>query len=93
MQQSLNQQQLETFAGAALEVQRISDDYQLRFASANSFQEQRAIQDEATSKMTKAVEDKGMTVDEYNEVARAAQADPDVATRISELVRQASDQS
>jgi hypothetical protein len=93
MQQSLNQQQLETFAGAALEVQRISDDYQLRFASANSFQEQRAIQEEATNKMTKAVEDKGMTVDEYNEVARAAQADPDVATQISELVRQAGDQS
>lgn len=88
MPSSLSQQDLQTFATAAVEVQRISDDYQARFAAADTAEERQQIQQEATDKMAKAVEDKGMTVDQYNEVARTAQSDADVANQISEYVRQ-----
>jgi hypothetical protein len=82
-----SKQELETFAVAAIEVQRISDDYQSKFAASQTPQERQQIQKEATDKMTQAVEDKGLTVDQYNEVARAAQTDADVANQINEYVR------
>lgn len=88
MQPGLNQERLQTFAAVAIEVQRINDDYQSRFSAAGTSEEREKIQQEAATEMTKAVEDNGMTVDQYNEVARAAQADPDVAKQISEYVRQ-----
>lgn len=90
MQSNLNQQQLQTFAVVALEVQRISDDYQSKFTTASTPEERQRVQQEATEKMTKAVEEKGMTVDQYNEVARVAQADAEVAQQITEYVKQAS---
>ena len=90
MQPTINQQQLQTFATAALEVQRISDDYQSKFEASNTPQERQKIQQEATDKMTKAVEEQGLTVDQYNQVARAAQADANVAKQINDYLRQAS---
>lgn len=89
MGSNISQQELETFAVAAVEVQRISDDYQLRFAASTTPQERESIQREATDKMTRAVEDKGMTVDQYNEVARTAQTDAHVAEQVNEYVRKA----
>jgi hypothetical protein len=90
MQTGLNQERLQTFAAIAIEVQRISDDYQSRFSAAGTAEERQRIQQEATSEMTKAVEDNGMTVDQYNEVARVAQSDPEVARQITDYVRQES---
>jgi hypothetical protein len=88
MQQNISQQDLQIFAVAAVEVQRISDDYQTKFAAADTPHERQKIQQEATDRMTKAVEEKGMTVSQYNDVARVAQTDTDVAEQISEYVRQ-----
>ena len=87
MGSNISRQELETFAVAAVEVQRISDDYQLKFSASATPQEREQIQREATDKMAQAVEGKGMTVDQYNEVARTAQADPHVAEQINEYVR------
>lgn len=89
MGSNISQQELETFAVAAVEVQRISDDYQLKFAGSATPQERETIQREATERMTKAVQDKGMTVDQYNEVARTAQSDAHLAEQINEYVRKA----
>lgn len=89
MSANISQQELQTFASAAVEVQRISDDYQLKFAASNTPQEREKIQREATDKMTQAVTDKGMTVDQYNDVARTAQTDAQVAEQINEYARKA----
>ncbi|HEY4135632.1 MAG TPA: DUF4168 domain-containing protein [Alphaproteobacteria bacterium] len=82
-------QDLKTFAVAALEVKKINDSYRPRYQSADTPEAKQQVQKEATDKMAAAVQDKGLTVDKYNQIVHVAQADPEVAQQIDDYAKQA----
>jgi hypothetical protein len=80
-------EKLNSFAVAFLEVEKIKQEYTQRLQQAGSEAEQQQIQNEAGQKMLQAVEaTEGITVDEYNQIIQSAQADPDLAQRLSNAI-------
>lgn len=45
------------------------------------------IQESAQKQMQAAVEEAGLTIEEYNEIARAAQTDPDIDQTLQQLIQ------
>lgn len=86
---AISDQELKSFAVAALEVKKINDSYRPRYRSADTPVAKEQVQKEATEKMSSAVEEKGLSVDKYNQIVRVAQANPDVARQIDDYARQA----
>jgi hypothetical protein len=84
----VSHQRLKTFADATREVNQIDVDYQPKVESATTPQEREQVENEAMDRMVEAVEHKGMSVDEYNQIAVLAERDPAVAQQIVEYVRQ-----
>jgi predicted lipid-binding transport protein (Tim44 family) len=87
-QSAISDQDLKTFAGAAKEVQQINQTYVPAYQSAQTDEQRKAIEQEAMTKMSQAVKDKGLTVDKYNQIVQAAQADPQLAQQIDSYARQ-----
>lgn len=75
---------LEAFLEAATEVQNIKVAYDPIFADAETEAEQEAIWTEATDKMVDAIQEAGLTIDQFNEIATTAQGDPELAQEIEE---------
>lgn len=95
MAQSASQQQaaisdadLKAFAVAARDVQKINQDYMPVYQSAQNEQQRATIEQEAMGKMAQSVKDKGMSVEKYNQIVAAAQADPDVARKVDSYAKQ-----
>lgn len=86
---AISDQDLKSFAVAALEVKKINDSYRPRYRSADTPAAKQEVQKEATDKMSAAVEQKGLSVDKYNQILRVAQANPDVAQQIDGYTRAA----
>ncbi|MFN4088728.1 MAG: DUF4168 domain-containing protein [Alphaproteobacteria bacterium] len=87
-QVDVSDEQLRTFIEAATEVQSISEKWQARAAATESTQEVEEVRRQATDEMVEAVEDKGMTVDEFNAISQAAQEDPQLHARIVAMLEQ-----
>ncbi|WP_011580737.1 MULTISPECIES: DUF4168 domain-containing protein [Chelativorans] len=85
---SVTDEKLETFVVALAEVERIKQEYSQRLQTAGSEAEQQQIQNEAGQKMLQAVEGKGISVDEYNQIIQTAQTDPALAERLSKAMGQ-----
>lgn len=75
---------LAAFAQAATEVQGINATYDPLFAEAESQDEQDALWNEATAMMVDAIENAGLTIDQFNEIATTAQSDPELAQEIEQ---------
>jgi hypothetical protein len=81
---------LKSFAVAFLEVSEVTQQYQPQIAAAGSVEAQQKLQQEAGQKMVEAVSgSEGITVDEYNMIIQAAQADPELAQRINGHITEA----
>jgi hypothetical protein len=87
-QAAVSQEDLKTFAGAAQEVQRINQTYLPTYQSAQTDQQRQAIEKEAMSKMAEAVQQKGLTIEKYNQIVQLAQSDPEVARKVDEYSQQ-----
>ena len=86
---NFNDSELKSFAGAVVEVQRINDTFVPKLESAKSPEEQAQIRQTASQEMVRAVEDKGMSVEKYKEILAHAQANPTVAARVQEHIKDA----
>ena len=84
---SFSDSELKSFAVAVLEVQRINDTYVPKLESAKSPEEQQQLRQTASQEMVRAVEKEGMSVDKYKEILSQAQADPAVAERVKQHMR------
>ncbi len=78
-------QELETFLQARADVLDIQEEYSNRLQSAEDDQAVAELQSEAREKMVAAVQDAGLSVDEFNRIAQAAQNDPEVAAELQSL--------
>ena len=79
-------EQLRAFAAAALEVQEIGRQWQEAAQSATSEAEVDQLRDDAQAQMVEAVESEGLSVDDYNAIVAAAEADPELAARIQTMI-------
>ncbi|TVQ29490.1 MAG: DUF4168 domain-containing protein [Geminicoccaceae bacterium] len=77
---------LRRFAVAALEVQEIGRTWQEAAQQAQTEAEMESLREDAQSQMVEAVENEGLTVDDYNAIVAAAEADPELAARIQALI-------
>ena len=84
---SFSDTDLKSFVIAALEVERISDTYLPKLKAAKTPEEQQQVENAASREMVKAVENKGMSIDKYQEIATEAQANPAVAERVKQHIR------
>ncbi|WP_366555645.1 DUF4168 domain-containing protein [Aquibaculum sediminis] len=80
-------QTLQTYAAAMTEVVQIGERMQPSIAEAESEEEAEEIWVEMQEEMVTAVEQQGMSVDEYNQITQQAQMDPDLAAEINEMVQ------
>jgi hypothetical protein len=82
---NFSQEELETFAAASLEVERVSAKWEPRIASAPTEAEQNQVREEAMGELVEVVQDEGLTVDRYNQIAMAVQSNPEVAQTVQQL--------
>lgn len=86
--QSYDDAKLQSFAVAFLEVDKVKREFAPKLQQAKSEEEQKQIQTEAGQKMVQAVENaEGISVNEYNEIIQSAQADPELAQRLNEIIQ------
>ena len=84
---SFSDADLKSFVIAALEVERISDTYLPKLKAAKTAEEQQQVESAASREMVKAVENKGISVDKYQEIATEAQANPAIAARVKQHIK------
>jgi hypothetical protein len=83
-----SQDQLKSFASAALQVQEIRSKWQTRMQAADSDEKAQEFQTQASAEMVNAVKEKGLTVETYRAIATAARDNPELAGRIAKLMEQ-----
>ena len=88
MPSELAQSQIETFADAAIEVRRVQQDFDAQVQAAQNAEEIEQLQQQAQQQARQAVEDKGLSVDEYNAILQAANQDPQLYAMIVETMQQ-----
>lgn len=86
---ALSEQKLQSFAVAFVQVEQLKQQYMARLQEAGSESEQQEIRNEAGQSILQAVEQAdGISVDEYNQIIRSAQSDPELAQKLSDAIRQ-----
>ncbi|MEO3385810.1 DUF4168 domain-containing protein [Mesorhizobium sp. CAU 1741] len=88
----IDEGKLQSFAVAFLEVTKVTQSYQPQIEAAATPEDQQRLQQEAGERMIQAVSDSDdITVDEYNQIIQAAQADPELAQRINTHISEAAE--
>lgn len=83
---SFSDDDLKSFVLAAIKVQRITESCSAKLDTAQSPDEQREIKESAVSEMVEAVENEGISVDQYQAIAMHAQSDEKVAERLKQQI-------
>lgn len=83
----IDEQQLEAFVVARAEVQEIQQEYTQRLQATEGNEQAAELQAEAQEKMVSAVENEGLSVQEFNQIADAAQNDPEVREKVQEMAQ------
>lgn len=81
------------FVRAVDDVSEIVEDMRPQLESANGQEEAQMIQQAAQAQMVEAVESQGLTAQRYNEINMAAQADPELGQRISQIAEEHREQN
>lgn len=84
---SFTDTQIDGFASAMNDVQALNDEYAPRVAAEGDPTAKAELQSEMNTKMTAAVEGAGITAQEYNQIAAAAQTDAGLRTRIGQAMQ------
>lgn len=80
----VSEEQIDQFVEAHIAVNDVREEYTDQLQEAEDQEEAQQLQQEANQAMTSAIEDTGMDVEEYEEVAMAVNADPDVRNEVME---------
>jgi hypothetical protein len=84
---------LESFVVAAIAVDQKVQEWSPRIEAAQNEQEAAELREQASDEVLETIDGtEGMSVDEYQQIGQAAQADPELATRINEIYSQKTDQ-
>lgn len=86
--EDISDEQLEQFAAAALAVNQLGREYASRLQGADDQAAAAEIRAEAQEKMVEAVQEEGLTVQEYNAIYAAAESDEEVNAAIQSLLQE-----
>jgi hypothetical protein len=90
-QPEFNDQQLESFVLAAIAVDEVIREWNPRIQAAENDAQAAQLRQQANSELMDVITQMdGITVEQYQEIGRAAQADPDLAARIQEIYQEKS---
>lgn len=84
---SFTDAQIDRFAEAMTEIQGLNETYGPKVAGETDTTARAAIQQEMTTEMTAAVTRSGLTPEEYNQIAAAAQGDAELRMRIGQSMQ------
>lgn len=84
-QADFSDEELERFVSLQDDIGAIREDYVSQIESADSEDQARELQQEAQTAMVDAIEEAGMSVEEYNAIAVAYNSDPSVQERVDAL--------
>lgn len=84
-QAEVSDDRLKTYAEAEEKVQEIRNEVQEQMPNADTPEQAQEMQQEAQEKMVSAVEDAGLSVEEYNQIATLIQTNPTLRDRLEEL--------
>jgi hypothetical protein len=84
----IDPQTLDRFVDAFVAVQQIREDFAARLQDVDSEAEAQAMQQEAQEEMISAVEENGLNVEQYNQVAMALQSDPAMMQRVQQMAEE-----
>lgn len=82
----VDNERLEVYAEAANEVQKLNGEYRAEAETVQNPNELNALREETEAKMIDAIEEKGLSVEEYNQITTAARSDPQLAQRITQMM-------
>lgn len=80
--QQFDDQMLQSFAAAASGIRNVAQEYAPRLQDAESPEQAAELEQEAQDAMMQQVQDEGLTVEQYNQIAVAAQQNPQLAQTI-----------
>ena len=84
-----SQAKLQSFASAVLAVNAIVEQWRPQIQAASSEADKQRMAEQANREMRAAVEGtEGMTVEEYQAIAQAAQADPQLMARLDQVFQE-----
>ena len=94
-QQQMQQQETPDFSDARIEktaeayteITKIREQYQDEFSQAESSEQAQELQTKINKKITNAIEQNNMSVEQYNEVITAAQTDEDLRAELLDQIR------
>ena len=86
--EEISDQQLEQFAEAALAVNQIGREYASELQAAADEAAAERIRSRAQEEMIEAVQDEGLTVQEYNAIYAAAEENQEINTAIQALLQE-----
>jgi hypothetical protein len=82
-------QQLESFVVAALAVDQVIREWNPRIQAAENEDQAAQLREQANAALLETItETDGMSIEQYQEIGRAAQADPELAARINEIYQE-----
>lgn len=80
----VSEEKVDQFVTAYVEVQKISQDYSAKLQATEEPEKATELQQEAQTKMQKAVTKSGLSVPEYQQIASLAGQNPELRARIQE---------
>ncbi|WP_462320513.1 DUF4168 domain-containing protein [Halochromatium sp.] len=86
---NVDDKKVEDFAEAFLSVQEISEDLTAKLSDAPNADNAQSMQREAQDKMAEKVEESGLSVEEYNDIAIGMRRDPKLADRVKTAINEA----
>ena len=84
----VSESQINAFVEAYIAVNEVREDYTARLQEAEDQEQAQQLQQEANDAMTAAIEDNGMSIEEYQEVAMAVNADADVREQVTTMLEE-----
>lgn len=82
----VSEEQIEAFAQAYVQLSQVREEYTARVQAAENQEQARELQQEANDAMTAAIEEAGLSVEEYQQVALAINANAELRERVTEML-------
>ncbi|WP_404421087.1 DUF4168 domain-containing protein [Thalassospira australica] len=86
-QTEFSDEKLQQYADAVTEVQELNIKWQQRVQENQDPEKTQELRQEATQEMVVAIREKGLTVEEYNQITEAATNDPELSNKISQYIQ------
>ncbi|MEE4304765.1 MAG: DUF4168 domain-containing protein [Wenzhouxiangella sp.] len=84
----VSDQQLQQFADAQMEIASIQKDFRSRLQNVEDPQKAQELQREANEEMTTAVEEVGLDVESFNQIAMSIQNDPELQQELTQMLQE-----